>query len=106
MVEFVCFFCWSIYVFRNTDGDTDFAGVNCKRDGEGTSTGALACGSGIVFAEYAGDQECDGDAEDGGLCFFGNCNGDGVWVGVRDDGMRRKQRNRGTKEQRNRGKME
>lgn len=84
MVEFICIGCWGVYVFRDSHGDSDFTRTFGERDGEGTGAGVIAGGSSIVFAEYAGYKECDGDAKDGGVCFFGNCNGNDEWTGLWD----------------------
>lgn len=62
-----------IRVFRAAGRDSDLAGFDQMRSGQGTCSGLAFGGPGAVVAQYAGDQECHWHEKDPGLRGFGGC---------------------------------
>ena len=63
------------HVFRHPDRGADFTGTFRRRYGQGTCSGTAAGRTGVEPAQHAGDPQCHGHKEDGGLCLSGGRDG-------------------------------
>ena len=71
----VCLGGGCFHVFCHPDRGADFTGTFRCRHGQGTGPGTAAGRTGTEPAQHAGDPQCHGHEEDGGLCRSGG--GDG-----------------------------